>query len=122
MTPARLYAYYQNPQGIMRSQWSPRRMHILEAFEQQIAFARDRKDHRLLAKVAEQYVYAAYEQLEKAQVVYRKELRGKLRQALKLGRECGCFPGDREHLWAYEKAYPVKPVWWLLSRLPSSGK
>ena len=122
VTPARLYAYYQNSEGIMHAQWSPRRMHILEAFEQQIAFARDRKDYRLLAKVAEQYVYAAYEQLEKAQVVYRKELRGKLRQALKLGRECGCFPGDREHLWAYEKAYPVKPVWWLLSRLPSSGK
>ena len=77
---------------------------------------------RLLGKAAEAYIYSAYEQLEKAQVIYRKELRGKLRQALKLGRECGCFPGDREHLWAYEKADPVKPVWWLLSRLPSSGK
>lgn len=122
VTQARLYAYYQNPEGIMRSQWNVRRMDVLEAFEQQIAFARETGRSRLLGKAAEAYIYSAYEQLEKAQVIYRKELRGKLRQALKLGRECGCFPGDREHLWAYEKAYPVKPVWWLLSRLPSSGK
>ena len=37
ITPMVLYAYYQNPGGIMKSPWSPRRMHALEAFEQQIA-------------------------------------------------------------------------------------
>ena len=116
VTPARLYAYYQNPEGIMRSQWNPRRMHMLEAFEQQIAFAQETGNARLLNKTAEQYIYSAYEQLSQAQIVYRKELRRKLRAALKLGRECGCFPLDRSRLWAYEKAYPVKPLWWLISK------
>ena len=116
VTPARLYAYYQNPEGIMRSQWNPRRMHMLEAFEQQIAFAQETGNARLLNKTAEQYIYSAYEQLSQAQIVYRKELRRKLRAALKLGRECGCFPLERGRLWAYEKAYPVKPLWWLISK------
>lgn len=117
VTPARLYAYYQNPEGIMRSEWNPRRMHVLEAFEQQIAFAGERGNDRLLRKISEQYIYSIYEHLNKAQVVYRKELRRKLRSALELGRECGSFPKTRENLWAYEAAYPCKPFWWLLSKM-----
>lgn len=117
VTPAQLYAYYQNPEGIMRSEWNPRRMHVLEAFEQQLAFARQQGNDRLLCKTAEQYIYSTYEHLNKAQVVYRKELRRKLRDALKLGRECGCFPGSRRNFWAYEAAYPCKVFWWLLSKM-----
>lgn len=117
VTPARLYAYYQNPEGIMRSQWNPRRMHMLEAFEQQIAFAQETGNARLLNKTAEQYIYSTYEQLSQAQIVYRKELRRKLRSGLKLGRDCGCFPLEKSRLWAYEKAYPVQPLWWLISKI-----
>ena len=101
----------------MRSQWNPRRMHVLEAFEQQIAFAREKENHRLLSKISEQYIYSVHEHLEKAQVVYRKELRRKLLTALALGRECGSFPRTRRNLWAYEAAYPCKPFWWLLSKI-----
>lgn len=122
VTPARLYAYYQNPEGITGSEWNPRTMHALEAFEQQIAFAQKNSNQRLLKKVAEQYIYGTYEQLGKAQKVFRKELRRKLRRALKLGRECGCFPQNRHNLWAYEAAYPCKPFWWLLSKLPCTEK
>ena len=32
VTPMVLYAYYQNPGGIMKAPWSPKRMHTLEAF------------------------------------------------------------------------------------------
>ncbi len=117
VTPAQLYAYYQNPEGIMRSEWNPRRMHVLEAFEQQIAFARQKGNDRFLRKVAEQYIFSVYEHLNKAQVVYQKELRRKLRKALELGRECGCFPRNTENLWAYEAAYPCKIFWWLHSKI-----
>lgn len=116
VTPARMYAYYQNPEGIMRSEWNPRRLHVLEAFEQQIAFAQEHNNSRLLKKIGEQYIYSIYEHLQSAPVVYRKELRRKLRKALKLGRECGCFPRQKRNLWAYEGAYPCKPFWWLLSK------
>ena len=122
VTPARLYAYYQNPDGIMRSDWNPRRMHVLEAFEQQIVFAKEHNDVRLLNKITEQYIYSTYEHLQKAQKVYQKELRRKLQSALKLGRECGCFPLTWKNLWIYEAAYPVKPFWWLLFKLKREEK
>lgn len=116
VTPAILYAYFQNPDGIMRSEWNPRRMHVLEAFEQQIAFAQQNRNSRLLNIISEQYIYSVYEHLGRAQKGYQKELRQKLRNALKLGRECGCFPKNETNLWAYEAAYPIKPYWWLRSR------
>lgn len=117
VTPAELYAYYQNPEGIMRSEWNPRRMHVLEAFEQQIAFAKKQGNDRLLHKIAEQYIYSTYEHLQKAPVVYRKELRRKLRAALKLGRKCGCFSGIRGNIWLYSGAYPCKLFWWIAAKM-----
>lgn len=120
LSRARLYAYYQNPDGITHAKWNPRRMDMLEAFEQQIAFAKGRNSRRLLEKCAQQYLYASYEQLNQAPVVYRKELRRKLRSALKLGRELGCT-SLRQQQWAYEAAYPCKPVWYLVSRAGKGG-
>lgn len=117
VTPAQLYAYYQNPEGIMRSDWNPRRMHVLEAFEQQIAFAQTHGNDRLQRKITEQYIYSVYEHLNKAGVVYQKELRRKLRNALEMGRECGCFPKTEKNIWAYEAAYPYKIYWWLRGRI-----
>lgn len=111
--PAKLYAYYQNPEGIMGAKWSPKRLHMLEAFEEQIAFAEVENHPRLLKKVAEGYCYSAYGQLEQAESAYRRELRRRLRRALKLCRESKVFPGKWEPLWAYEAAYPCKLFWWL---------
>ena len=119
--PASLYAYFQNPKGITQSDWNPRRMHALEAFEQQIAFARETGNQRLLNKAVEVYIYSTYDQLGKAKSVFHKELRKKLREGLRLGRECGCFPKNSRTQWAYEAAYPIKLWWWLRSKL-SAGK
>jgi hypothetical protein len=82
-----------------------------------LAFARQHGNDRLLCKIAEQYIYSVYGHLQKALVVYRKELRKELRTGLKLGRECGCFPWNRKNLWAYEAAYPCKLFWWIFSKL-----
>ena len=120
VTPMQLYAYYQNPNGIMRSEWNPRRMHMLEAFERQIRFAQEQGNSRLLEKVVLKYIYAAHEQIGQAQKVYEKELRRKLQYGLKLGAQCGCFPKSGKTMWAYEAAYPCKPYWWLRSKLHSS--
>lgn len=117
VTPAQLYAYYQNPDGIMRSEWNPRRMHVLEAFELQILFAKEQQNQRLLYKITEQYIYSVYEHLRKSEVIYHKELRKKLRNALRQGNECGCFPKSEGNLWAYEAAYPCKLFWWLRSKI-----
>lgn len=122
VTHAKLYAYYQNPAGIMQSQWNPRRMHTLEAVEQQLDFARETGRERFERKAAEQYIYSCYEQLKKIEKQpqfrpYRKILQKKLRFGLKLGRELGVFPQKKETLWAYEAAYPAKVFWWLYSKV-----
>lgn len=121
VTSAKLYAYYQNEQSITRKEWSPRRMDVLEAFEQQLAFADRRNNARLRKRVTEQYVYGTYEQLHEAPKVYRKELRRKLRTALKLAAKSGSFRPGWKTLWAYEAAYPCKPFWWLLSKIHREG-
>lgn len=117
-----LYAYYQNPQGIMRSSWNPRRLHVLEAFENQMAFARETGRGRLLHKAAEQYVYAVHSHLEQVREVpehksYQAPLRKKMRVGLAQARQCGMFQLRPEYFWAYEDAYPCKPLWWLLSKV-----
>lgn len=117
VTPVRLYGYYQNPHGIMRSQWNPKRMHMLDAFDQQIAFAQQNGHEKLLRKSAEALIYSICAQLESAQKVFHKELRRRLRRALKLGRELDCGLGYGQIQWAYEAAYPCKLFWWVVSKM-----
>ena len=123
VTREALYAYYQNPVGIMLSRWTPRRLDILEATENQIAFARENGSQRLMKKAVRQYICSAYEQIgfvkqwqgpEKRE--YLKMLRKKLRQGLRDGKNYGLYPFSREFSWVYEEAYPMKPFWWLYSR------
>lgn len=119
---AELYAYYQNPQGIMNSAWNPRRLHALEAVEQQMAFARKNGNSRLLCKAAEQYVYSVHGHLEKIGEKaeygqYRKDLRKKMRQVLPEAKKLGLFPFERRFYWAYEDAYPCRVFWWLMSKV-----
>ncbi|HAL87999.1 MAG TPA: hypothetical protein DCO69_02520, partial [Clostridiales bacterium] len=115
-SPRVLYAYYQNPVGIMKSAWSPKRLDALEAFEGQIAFAQEREDGKLLEKAVKSYLYGTYEQLPQAPKVFRRELRKKLRRALRLAKQCDCLPRNQKNRWAYEAAYPCKPFWWLVSK------
>lgn len=117
VTPTRLYAYYQNPNGIMNAQWSPKRMHMLEAFDHQIAFAQERNLPRFLHKALEGAIYSTYGQLERAPREYHRELRRRLARALKLGRMMDCGLGYRQLHWAYEAAYPCKMFWWIASKV-----
>ncbi len=120
---ARLYAYFQNDAGIMRSNWNPRRMHALEAMEQQIQFAKDKRLKKLLDKAVEQYIFNVTQQIYKADPAYRKNLREKLRWGLKQGRKCGVYPFGWDTLWAYELAYPMAPAWWLVFKIKAwSGR
>ena len=124
-----LYAYYQNPGGIMLSQWTPKKLHILEAEENQIAFAQENVNERLLKKAAKQYIYSAgmqigharrWENPEKGRLL--RTLRKKLRQALRQGKKYGLNTLSWDYFWVYEEAYPMKPFWWLLGKLRRKGE
>lgn len=124
-----LYAYYQNPVGIMQSKWTPKKLDILEAEENQIVFARERGNPRLLEKAYRQYLYSSgaqigfakrWEDPEKGRLV--RTLRKKLRKALRQGKEFGVDTRSWSYFWVYEEAYPMKPFWWLLGKLHRKGE
>ena len=88
-------------------------------------FAQGENHPRLLGKAMEQYIFTADAQLEQALEdpqyrSYGKILRKKLRWGLKQGRKTGAFPWSGDHLRFYEKAYPIKPLWWLVSKVRES--
>ena len=112
----KLLAYFQNAQGIMLSKWKPARLHALEAFRQQMDYARERKLEQLYRKAVNHTLYTIHEQLAAADPEFHRQLRKEYRQALKWGRQCGVFPMNWENLWAYEEAYPAKLFWWPLMK------
>ena len=52
---APLYIYFQNDEGIMRSQWTPKRMDALEAQEEQLAFFRGKSFQKAYSATVYQY-------------------------------------------------------------------
>ena len=117
-----LYAYFQNDAGIMRSKWNPKRLHVLEAFEQQLAYAERKGLENLRRKALKGYVYTIHDTLALVGRMpeYKKYvpvLRKKLRRGLKKARAAGVIPFERQYYWAYEDAWPCKVLWWLLSKV-----
>ena len=117
-----LYAYFQNDQGIMRSKWNPKRLHVLEAFEQQMAFAQERELANLERKAICAYVYTIHDTLEQLRSIpehkqYCGPMRQKLRNGLRMAGKYSLFPFERRYYWAYEDAWPCKIFWWLLSKV-----
>ena len=117
-----LYAYFQNDQGIMRAKWNPGRLHRLEAFDRQIAYAQEKGLPDLKRKAAEESVFAIHDSLQAVEQLpqyrsYRAPLRRRLRAMLKTAGEMGLFPFEKRYYWVYEEAWPCKVFWWLLSKV-----
>ncbi len=119
---ARLYAYYTNPSGIMHSQWSPRRLDAVEAYEQQMAFARRNNNKRLFTRILRLYTInltmqcIQISELEQAANQgfqrYCRILHKKLRIALRHANKNNLFPfSDPTNTWIYFQAYPARTVW-----------
>ncbi|MCI6229206.1 MAG: glycosyltransferase [Clostridiales bacterium] len=63
VVPARLYAYYWNPEGLTKKPWNPRRMEVWQAYEQQIDFFTRRADADMCAFRFREYLENVYAQL-----------------------------------------------------------
>lgn len=116
-----LYAYFQNDSGITHSPWTPRRMDALEATENQIAFSREIGDQAFLQKALKDYIHNVLRQMGQAEKdpvyhSYVAVLRRKLRWGLRQCRKAGMFRVISTFTWAYEPAYPCKPLWWLVGK------
>lgn len=65
--PAPLYAYYINMVSITRKTWTSRHLDAWEAYEQQIAFFRERGDSQMHRSRYREYIENSYAQLRSAQ-------------------------------------------------------
>lgn len=116
-----LYAYYKNATGIMQSQWTPRKLDAVEAYEQQLIFAKTKENKRLYVRVlrlyilnlAIQHIRASEQSSCSDNICYISILRKKLRKALHSARKYNLLPcfGER-NLWIYYQAYPFEMKWW----------
>lgn len=117
VTTAQLYAYYQNPKGIVLSPWSPKRMDSLEAINQQIQFAHQFGYERFLRYEVLNYLNNSWNQLSLADRANRPIIRKGMRRMLNLGRKWECLPRLGTILFFYEAAYPCRPLWWFIHHL-----
>ncbi len=97
--PAPMYAYFVNPGGIIRSAWSPKRLHAWEAYEQQIAYFRERKDAEMVKFRIRGYYENAVVNLRNAEaspnaaglageIAYMER---KLRKVIRMAWKAGCL-------------------------------
>ena len=107
--PEPLYAYYQNPEGITKSQWNPRRVDGAYGLNAQRLFFRERgfeKAHTMAAAACASHLCKVIDRLR--QLPGSKKHLRKVRRLLRcvLRQERGMFPFRKEHWWKYEQAYP----------------
>jgi glycosyltransferase involved in cell wall biosynthesis len=107
-----LYAYYQNPNGITGTTWSPKRLDGIEGAEQQLEFFKkhDYKkaysaSEKLYAERLSMAIHGLGKMKEPSYQRQIKPLRKKLRKVLK-----GKKDWFKERPWLYESAYP-KAYW-----------
>lgn len=109
-----LYYYYQNPNSIMNSSWSPKRIDVIEAFsERNEFFLRNHFDEAFIFGINQILVFIkwflemliTHNEYEQDRLKYYSFLKKHLRNALKKGNRYGlCNIND--NLFLYEFAYP----------------
>lgn len=114
-----LYAYYINSDGIMKSSWSPKRLHALEAYEERIKWFRKRKMVSLYSWTVECFAWHIYSirkkiiEGENEEIVkkYVPVLKNSLRKILILHNKT--MPIEK-NMGLYELAFPflVKIYWY----------
>ena len=102
---AALYGYYINPNGITKSEWSPKRMDILDALQERLRFFRKRGDRELVEQTARVYAGCAARQVDQAVRFPKaqKQIRAKLRRLLL--RSPGSFSRSEDY-WLWYAAFP----------------
>lgn len=111
--PAPLYAYYRNENGITRVKWSPKRLDAWEAYDQQIAFFRERGEESLVKFRLREYIESGKKNLAAAMEAsdggeYGPVIRGmkkKLRRVIRQAWKAGCV----EFWYDYDFLYAVSP-------------
>ena len=119
--PAPMYAYFLNASGIIRSSWSPKRLHAWQAYEEQIAFFRQLGDEELVRFRIRGYYENAVTNLQKAESAPNAEelatqidyMKKTLRKVIRRAWKAGCI-----QFWPeFDLLYRFYPTWTRLYRL-----
>lgn len=115
-----MYAYFINPEGIMRSQWTPKHFDAVEAYKKHILFFKEKGLKQAYIKSVNNYAEFWCNQynvvnndltIEK-QKEYLKYFRKRLRRMLLRYRKE--IPFVQKNLWKYEIAFPkLMNLYWL---------
>lgn len=113
-----LYMYYQNPNSITKSEWSLKRLDVLDGLEEQIQYFHDNGYLSAYNHSLKVYTIALVVNISKLQSIngskaIEKQLIKKLRWLLiKKGY---VLKGDEHCLWCYDTAFPgIMNVFWIV--------
>lgn len=118
--PAKLYAYFVNPDGLTKSKWSAKRLDVWEAYENQVDFfmrigkpvLAERKLMYLLSNIREQ-VNTVRELGNPEQYAWiRKQGRQETKFALQTAKRLGFSNAIAEHRKAIWEDFKVMPFVW----------
>lgn len=114
-----MYAYFVNPQGITKSNWTPRRLQSLQAYQEQMSFFKEKGYEKAYQAQTVRYIRNLCLNI-KALRERRKNLKEQklflsLTKMLVLGlvryRKDSIF--DQKNLWIYESTFPnIMKVYW----------
>ena len=114
-----LYAYYTNPESIMHSSWSPRRMDALDAYSERILFFAQHNKENLFHKTLETYIWYIVAMRETVLSLKKEDLSEKYAKVL-LQRLRHELLSRKQHLpitkfaGAYELAFPrIMQFYWV---------
>lgn len=119
---AGMYYYYINPESIMNSNWSPKRLVILDAIKSQREFFKERNMTNVYNFCIKKYILCLDAQImnikksnnTELEKTYLPKLEKELRKYLKKQNKRYRLT-LREYPWIYEKAYPnLMNIYWTL--------
>lgn len=106
-----LYYYYINPEGIMRSQWTPPQMAQIHGWDDQLAFLRENASTEAVREIRIRFIknlwmhYRRIKASEKISPIERTVYMFRIRRKLdSLMRETGYS----EERWIYEELHPLR--------------
>lgn len=109
-----MYAYFLNPEGIIRSEWTVKRLDGLRAFDEQIIFLKKNRfmnAYEIKAKRFIEYLLYQYQIVSMntdGRVKIKNQLRIKAYIVKTLIRDRATHPFNDQNIWLYEKCFPVK--------------
>lgn len=111
-----LYFYYQNQDGIMHSEWNPKKLFAIQAFREQMFYFQKRKLMNAFSKALVAYVNSLYENILELRNItkHQKERRLLLRELRRILRKYKSETSLQVQSVAqyYELAYPLEMKWY----------